>query len=330
MIISRTPFRISIGGGGTDLPFYYKNHGGSLVTATVDKFMYIIVQHRTCYDEYFVRYLKTELVKTKEEIQHPLVREALKLLQINEPVEVTSVADLPAGTGLGSSSSFLVGILHALHAYKGERVSKKTLAEEATKIQMEILKLPAGLQDQYAAAFGGINNLSINKAGKTIVSPLDIDFEALRSLEQNLVFLYTGIERSADKVLKAQKKEAESDKAKMEYLSEIRRIGDQVRKALENGNIRRFGEWLNIHWELKRKLSKDMSNSQINKWYDLAMQNGSIGGKIMGAGGGGFFMFYVDKNREEFIEAMTRAGLIHMEFCFEHDGSSIIFNNEGV
>ncbi|MBS3128357.1 galactokinase [Candidatus Woesearchaeota archaeon] len=328
MIISRTPFRIPIGGGGTDLPFYYTKKGGSLISATVDKYMYIIVQKRILYDDFFIRYKKTEMTKTLDEIQHPLVREALRLLNIKEPIEITSVADLPAGSGLGSSSSFLVGVLHALHAYKGEKVSKKTLADEATQIQMEILRTEAGLQDQYAAAFGGIMTMNINKNGKVIVSPLDIADHHLRALEKNLVFLYTGLTRSADEVLASQRKEAETDEEKINGLTQIKEIGEEIKKALEAGNLRRFGEWMNIHWQTKQKLSKKMTNSKIDEWYNIALQNGAIGGKIMGAGGGGFFMFYVDKDKEKFIQEMSKAGLIPLDFHFEFDGSTIVFNNE--
>jgi D-glycero-alpha-D-manno-heptose-7-phosphate kinase len=328
MIISRTPFRISIGGGGTDLPFYYTKRGGSLITATINKYMYIIVQKREYYEDYFIRYMKTEIVKKPDEIQHELIREAIKLLEINEPIEVTSVSDVPSGTGLGSSSSFLVGLLNALHAYKGERVSKKTLADEATKIQMEILRTPAGMQDQYAAAFGGIITMNISKNGKVIVSPSDINYDNIKKLQEHLVFLYTGIFRSADDVLNAQKKEVESDEEKLKRMDEIKEIGTKIKESLESGNLRRFGEWMNIHWETKKKVAKEMSDSQINKWYGLAISNGAIGGKIMGAGGGGFFMFYVDGNKEKFIKAMEDAGLRNMECKFDFDGSTIIFNTE--
>src|SRR3989344_5678446 len=195
MIISRTPFRVPLGGGGTDLPFYYTKKGGALTSASINKYMYIIIQDRNLYNDFFIRYMKN-------------------------PIQITSVADIPAQTGLGSSSSFLVGLLHALHAYKGERVSKRTLADEATQIQMEILRTPAGLQDQYVAAFGGLVSMNINKQGKVMISPLDIPNHHIKALEKNLVFMYTGINRSADVILEAQKKEAESDEEKIEGLTQ--------------------------------------------------------------------------------------------------------------
>jgi D-glycero-alpha-D-manno-heptose-7-phosphate kinase len=327
MIISKTPFRISIGGGGTDLPFYYTRKGGSLVTATINKYMYIIVQRRKYHDDFFLRYLKIELVKDSNLINHELIREAIKLLKITEPIEVTSVSDIPAGTGLGSSSSFLVGLLNALHAYKGERVSNKTLADEATKIQMEILKQPAGLQDQYAAAFGGIIHMAINKVGKTLVSPLDIPYDDINRLQENLVFFYTGINRSANEILNQQKIEVESDDEKLNQMTQIKEIGYEIKKALEAGNLRRFGEWMNVHWENKKKVSKRMTNPQIDEWYNLAIENGAIGGKIMGAGGGGFFMFYVGNNKDNFIQMMENKGLKNVDWKFDFDGSTIVYND---
>jgi len=182
--------------------------------------------------------MKTEIVKHVHEIQHPLVREALNLLNMKDPIQITSVADIPAQTGLGSSSSFLVGLLHALHAYKGERVSKRTLADEATQIQMEILRTPAGLQDQYVAAFGGLVSMNINKQGKVMISPLDIPNHHIKALEKNLVFMYTGINRSADVILEAQKKEAESDEEKIEGLTQIKQIGEEIKKALNRASVK--------------------------------------------------------------------------------------------
>jgi D-glycero-alpha-D-manno-heptose-7-phosphate kinase len=325
MIVSRTPFRISIGGGGTDLPFYFKKKGGELVTAAIDKYMYIIVQPRQ-FDEFLIRYSKTEIVKNVDDIQHELIREALKLLNITKPLEITSVSDLPAKTGLGSSSTFLVGLLHALHEYKGEKVSKKRLAEEATKIQTEILQQAAGMQDQYIASYGGMINLRINVKGKVIVTPIDITDENLNELEEKLVFFYTGVRRSADEVLKDQEKEVLSDDVKMDSLTQIKEIGFEIKDALESGNLRKFGQYMHLHWKLKTSLSNKMTNLQINEWYELARSNGAIGGKIIGAGGGGFLMFYVENNKERLIDVMTREGLSYLKFGFDYDGTQIIVN----
>ena len=327
MIITRTPVRIPIGGGGTDLPFYYKRFGGSLVTAAIDKYIYIAVRRRF-YKETRVSYSKTEIVKDNRDIEHPLVREALRLLDIKEGLEIVSISDVPSGAGLGSSGSFLVGLLNALHTYRGEYISKKVLAEEACKIEMDILKEPVGKQDQYAASFGGIIHMLLNKQGAVRVGPLNLSEQTIRDLENNIMLYYTSIRRSATKVLKEQKDAAERDKAKLEYLTKIRQIGADIKKALEKGNTRRFGEWLNIHWQTKHQLSDSMSNPQIDEWYDLALKNGAVGGKVMGAGGGGFFMFYCDTNKEKFRLAMERARLVEMPFRFDFDGTKVVFNSK--
>jgi D-glycero-alpha-D-manno-heptose-7-phosphate kinase len=327
MIVSRTPFRISIGGGGTDLPFYYTKKGGDLVTAAIDKYMYIIVQPRQ-FDEFLIRYSKTEIVKNVEDIQHELIRESLKLLNIYKPLEVTSVSDLPAQTGLGSSSTFLVGLLHALHRYKGEKVSKKRLAEEATKIQSEILHQSAGMQDQYIAAYGGMINLKITTRGRVLVTPIDVTDEDLTKLEENLLFFYTGIRRSADEVLADQEKEVLSDDKKIDNMTEIKKLGVDIKDALETGNLRKFGQYMHVHWKIKQSLSKKMTNSDINEWYELAIRNGAIGGKIIGAGGGGFLMFYIENNKEQLVNAMVRQGLTYLKFGFDYDGTKIIYDGE--
>jgi D-glycero-alpha-D-manno-heptose-7-phosphate kinase len=325
MIVSRTPFRVSIGGGGTDLPFYYSKNGGELVTAAIDKYLYIIVQKRM-FNTFLIRYSKTEIVEKVEDINHELIRESLKLLDIHTPIEITSVSDLPAEAGLGSSSSFLVGLLNALHTYKKEKVSKKRLAEEATKIQTEILRQAAGMQDQYIAAYGGMINLKINQKGRVLVTPIDVTDEKLTELENNLLFFYTGIRRSADDVLKDQQKQAETDQKKLEELTQIRKLGVDIKRALEAGNIRKFGQLMHVHWKIKQNLSKLMTNNQINGWYETALANGAIGGKIIGAGGGGFLMFYADRNKEKIISEMQKEGLIYMKFGFDYDGTKIIIN----
>ncbi len=236
------------------------------------------------------------------------------------------MADVPSQTGLGSSSSFLVGLLNALHAYKREYVSVAALAEEACKIDLEILKEPIGKQDQYAAAYGGLMQMEISQKGKVMVSRLDVHQDTIEELQRNLFLFYTGISRDASEVLQDQKSRAESSQVSTEVLTQIKGIGYEIKKALENGDARRFGEWLNVHWETKKNLSNRITNPQIDKWYSTAIENGAIGGKIMGAGGGGFFMFYCDKNQKEFRKAMTSSGLKELDFKFEFDGSKILFN----
>lgn len=323
MIVTKTPLRLPIGGGGTDLPFYYTKNRGFLIAAAINKYIYITIHERKFYQESLLKYSQIERVKGIDEIKHTRIREALRLLNINEPLEITSMADVPAQTGLGSSSSFLVGLLNALHAYKREFVSVANLAEEACKIDIEVLKEPIGKQDQYAAAYGGLIQMEINQKGKVIVSRLDITQDTIEELQRNLFLFYTGITRDASEVLLSQKKNAENS---LEGMDQIKKIGYEIKKALENGDTRRFGEWLNVHWETKKTFSNKMTNPEIDRWYNIAIENGAIGGKVIGAGGGGFFMFYCDRNQKEFRKAMANSGLKELDFKFEFDGSKILFN----
>jgi D-glycero-alpha-D-manno-heptose-7-phosphate kinase len=325
MIISRTPVRLSIGGGGTDLPFFQPRFGASLITSAISKYIYINVNKR--FDNTIrLSYSKTEIVDDIDKLQHDRVREALRLLNIKNGIEITTIADIPAGTGMGTSSSFLVGLLNVLHAYKREYIDTKTLAEEASKIEIDILKEPIGKQDQYAAAYGGMIHLNINKEGKVMVSPLNISDNVLQELQENSFMFYTGITRDATEVLTKQKNEVENDERKIENMVEIKKIGEAIKKSLETGNCRRFGEWLNIHWQTKKKMSNVMSNSKIDGYYDLALKNGAVGGKLMGAGGGGFFIFYCDNNKSDFVSQMEKKGLKRIPFRFDFDGSKIVFN----
>lgn len=327
MIVTKTPLRLAIGGGGTDLPYYYSKNKGFLITASIDKYIYITLHQRKFYQETLLKYSKIEQIKSIEEIKHTRIREALKLLNVKDPLEIISIADVPAKTGLGSSSSFLVGLLNALHAYKREFISVANLAEEACKIDIDILKEPIGKQDQYTAAYGGIMQMEINHKGKVMVSRLNISQDTIEELQRNLFLFYTGITRDASGILMDQKKNtALSPEKSMDGMDQIKKIGQNIKKALENNDLRRFGEWLNVHWETKKTFSNKITSPRIDKWYDTAIQNGAIGGKIMGAGGGGFFMFYCDKNHGEFRKAMTASGLKELEFQFDFDGSKILFN----
>jgi len=326
MIITKAPFRLPIGGGGTDLPFFYSKYGGQLVTAGINKYNYIILEERPFYDEFYIRYSKMEVVKTVEEIQHTRIRAALQYLKLRNPIEITAISDVPAGTGLGSSSTFLVALLKALHVYKREEISAKKLAEEAADIEINILKEPIGKQDQYAAAFGGIMSLSISKRNDVLASPLSIPYDTINNLENNLHMFYTGIIRSASEVINDQTRKVVSDQSKMECMKEIKQIGIEIKNALESGNLKRFGEWMNIHWETKKKMSEKMSNQQIDNWYNFALKNGALGGKIMGAGGGGFFIFYCENNVSAFKNAMISQGLKYIPFKFDFDGCKVVFD----
>jgi len=329
MIVTRTPLRISLGGGGTDLPFYANKFGASLVTAAINIYVYLSISPMI-QKEIKLNYSQTEIVDSVDKIKHPLIREAMKLTGIKNSIEIHSSMEIASGTGLGSSFSFLVGLLNGLYYYKGDIVSKYKLAEDASTITMDILKEPCGKQDQYACAFGGLNHLKINPNGKVTVTPINIIHDSLKLLEQNLMMFYTGFTRSANDVLGEQKKKAEkqSEPEIFNYYHEIKKIGEESLKCLENGNLRRFGEWMNIHWELKRKISDKMSNEDIDKWYQLALANGAIGGKIIGAGGGGFLLLYVEKNHEKLKKKMEEQGLVHTPFKFDFDGSRIVYDGK--
>lgn len=324
MIITRTPVRISLGGGGTDLASYYSNYGGFLVSAVIDKYIFITVNKRF-EDSIRISYSKTEIVDKLDDIQHPIVREVLKSLSLDKRLEITTIADIPANTGLGTSSSFTVGLLKALHTYKKETVTPKALAEEACRIEIDILKDPIGKQDQYMATFGGITTLTIDKNGNVTVNPLNISSDTIDELERHMILFYTGFKRKSSEVLLDQKEASErSEKRVIETLHKIKEIGGGIKAALECGNHRRFGELLDIHWRTKRGLSDKVSNPEIDRWYEMARQNGALGGKIMGAGGGGFFMFYVDKDKNRLRETLEKEGLKEMRFRFELEGSKVL------
>lgn len=327
MIVTRAPLRISLGGGGTDLPYYSSKFGGSLVSVAINKYVYVTLDKRDFYNTTRIKYSKTEEVDDIDKIENTRIRAALKLLDLKKALEITTMSDVPSKTGLGCSSSFVVALLKALHEFKGEQISTKYLAEEASKIEIDILKEPIGKQDQYLAAFGGLIHLNITKDNNVLVSPLNISNKTLKELEKNIIMFYTGIERDASNIISDQKKTAEDDNKKLEHMHEIKKIGIGIKKALEDGNLRRFGEWLNIHWELKKELSKKMTNNKIDSWYDIALKNGALGGKISGAGGGGFFMFYCEQDKQEKLrKSLLTSGLKEMPFNFDFDGVKIVFN----
>lgn len=327
MIVVRAPLRIPLGGGGTDLPFYSLKFGGDLVSVAINKYNYIIVEKRgDFYNDFFIRYSKTENAKTIEEIEHTRIKAALKLLNIKDFLEITAISDVPAGTGLGSSSTFLVALLKALHVYKKEDVSNKKLAEEASYIEMDILKEPIGKQDQYMAAFGGILNLEIGKDGGVSQAPLNISFSTQEELEGNLLLFSTGVRHSAVEIIQDQKKNAESDEDKMNQMHIIKDIGQEIKKCLEIGDTAKVGRWFSAHWDTKKKFSKKMSSTEIDEYYDLGLKNGALGGKLVGAGGGGFLLFYCDNNKRQLRQAMEKAGLKELQFKFDTDGCKVLYD----
>jgi D-glycero-alpha-D-manno-heptose-7-phosphate kinase len=324
MIITRSPLRISLGGGGTDLPSYYMEHGGFLIAAAIDKYVYITV-HRTFVPELIVKYSKLERVKSADELQHPLVREAIKLCGIDSSfMEIASMADIPAGTGLGSSGSFTTALLRALHAHNKNLVHPRELAEQACHIEIDILKEPVGKQDQFIAAFGGITCFRFHTNGQVEAWPLKLSTETLYNLEDNLLLFFTGYSRAASGVLKEQDtKSRQKDKDMTNNLHFVKELGLRSKDAMEAGNLAEFADLMNVHWEHKKKRSGSMSNTNIDDWYDLAMKNGALGGKLIGAGGGGFLMFYAE-DKMKLRHAMTQAGLQEVRFRFEFQGSQVV------
>jgi len=324
MIITRSPLRISLGGGGTDLPSYYREHGGFLIAAAIDKYIYINV-HRRFVDGFLLKYSHLEEAATIEEIKHPIIREALRLAGVQERnLEITSMADIPAGTGLGSSGSFTTALLKALHALRKNLVHPAELAEQACHIELEKLGDPIGKQDQYIAAYGGITCFKFMPDGQVEAWPLKISEETLFNLEDNLLLFFTGYARSASKILKEQDdKSKQDDKAMMENLHLVKELGHQSQAALESDNLPEFARLMDVHWQRKKERSRSMSNQEINAWYDCAMANGALGGKIIGAGGGGFLMFYA-KDKARLRHAMRERGLKEVRFRFDFEGTKIL------
>ena len=323
MIISRTPLRISLGGGGTDLPSYYSHDGGFVLSAAIDKYVYIGV-NRTFTDDYFLKYSQLERVTDRSQIEHPIFREVLNLLKIDKSIEIISMADIPAGTGLGSSGSFTVGLIRALYAHRREHISSQDLAEMACDIEINKLSEPVGKQDQYIASFGGINCFEFRKDGNVDVAPLALSLSTLHDLELNLVLFFTGYSRSASGILKDQSDKSNSGDADMrKNLDETQALGRQIKDCLENGDAEQFGLLMNDHWQRKRRRSTGMSNPTIDELYELGMTNGAVGGKLVGAGAGGFLMFYAN-DAGKLRNAFRQRGLEEVVFRFDHDGSTIL------
>ncbi len=327
MIITRSPLRISLGGGGTDLPSYYEDHSGFLIAGAIDKYVYITI-HRTFVEDLIIKYSKMERVKTVDEIQHPIICEAMKMLEVPAPsLEITSMADIHAGTGLGSSGSFTTALLKALHTYQKHVIFPHTLAKQACEIEIDRLKEPVGKQDQFIAAYGGITAFRFMPNGKVEAEPVNIDDETLYNLEDNLLLFSTGITRSASTILKTQDDKSKSGEWEMiNNLHFIKELGKKSREALETCNLHEFAELMNVHWEHKKKRSKDMSTSNIDEWYKLGRENGALGGKLIGAGGGGFLMFY-SEDKVRLRRVMREAGLREVRFRFEFEGSKVVIND---
>lgn len=327
MIITRTPFRVTLGGGGTDLPSFYSEHGGFVLAVSIDKYMYLNVNTPIVDDAIRLKYSVNERVQNVNDVKHDLAREAMRMFHIDTGLEIVSVADIPAGTGLGSSSCYLVGLLKALHALSQEPVSTHDLAEEACRIELEILNKPIGKQDQYMAAFGGLTQMDIACDGTVEVTRLALPFEIIEELESNMLLFYTGEVRDAQQILKSQDEATKrNESGVVKGLREIKDMGIEIRDCISRGNLSRFGELMDLHWQTKKRLALGISNPRIDHWYELAKRNGAIGGKITGAGGGGFLTLYCEGSRVALRNAMRAAGLRELNFRFDFEGSKIIFD----
>jgi D-glycero-alpha-D-manno-heptose-7-phosphate kinase len=327
VIVSRAPVRFSLGGGGTDLPSYSTAHGGYLVAAAVDSYVYVSANRRF-YDSIRLAYSKTEIVDSIDAIDHRIFREALRFTGITHSIELTSVADVPSNSGLGSSSSFTVALLNALHTFKHEFVSSRQLAEEACHIEIELLKQPIGKQDQFIAAFGGVTAFTFEKDGTVGVERVPVRPEVLAELESNLIIVYSGVERQASTVLAEQGRNlVKNESGEVERMHRIKELGHETRRILVEGKLDEYGELLHEHWMNKRRLSASMSDAHIDEHYEAARAAGALGGKLMGAGGGGFFMFYAaPADRRRVYAALTARGLKPLRFRFDASGAHIAAN----
>lgn len=324
MIISRTPYRISFVGGGSDLKAFYSNHPGSVVSTTIDKYMYVTVTKR--FDHTFrLSYTKTEIVDSISKIKHEIIRECIKKVNIEEGLEITTIGDIPSGTGMGSSSTLTVGLLNALHAYKGEFTSPERLAKEACEIEIEILKKPIGKQDQYAAAYGGLNHIKFNQDDSVFVNSIICSTHIKDQLSNNLLLFYTKIRKNNDRILQEQTKQSKSSH-KQKILKNMVELSDKMRISLSQNTLTSFGTLLHDNWNLKKQMAAGISDHQIDNWYESANKSGAVGGKILGAGGRGFLLFYSDPiNQSNIRQTMTNFGLTELNFNFENQGSKIVF-----
>jgi D-glycero-alpha-D-manno-heptose-7-phosphate kinase len=324
MIITRSPLRISLGGGGTDLASYYRQHGGFVISAAIDRYVYITL-HETFVDYLIVKYSEMEKVEAVGDLKHPLIREALNLTGTSAPgLEIASMSDIPAGTGLGSSGSFTTALLYALHMLKREQISKRNLAEMACHIEIDVLGEPIGKQDQYISAFGGITCFEFQPDGQVNVERLRITSETLANLADNLVLFFTGFSRSASNILRDQDtRSKQHDEEMMDNLHFVKSLGAESKAALESGDLWRFAQIMHTHWEHKKKRTVGMSNECINAYYELGRRNGALGGKLIGAGGGGFLMFYTEE-KTRLRHALRQAGLREVRFQFDFEGTRVV------
>jgi D-glycero-alpha-D-manno-heptose-7-phosphate kinase len=326
MIIVRSPLRITLGGGGTDLASYYRNHEGFLIAAAIDKYVYITL-HRGFSQDLLVKYNKMERVIDVTALEHPIVREAIKMVDVDwSGLEISSMADIPAGTGLGSSGTFTTALLRALHTYKNNLMHPQELARQACEIEIERLGEPIGKQDQYISAFGGVTCFRFCKDDSVEAWPAPVNRETRDSLEDSLTMFYTGLTRSASSILKEQNDKTKSDDGEMlKNLHFVKNLGERSLDALVRGDLDGFGALMDEHWQHKKKRSGGMSNPQIDEWYSHAMKNGATGGKLIGAGGGGFLLFHA-KDKPRLRHAMLQAGMREVRFRFDFEGTKVLIS----
>jgi len=324
LIIARSPLRISLGGGGTDLPSYYREHEGFLIAGAIDRYVYVTV-NRPFLEGIFLKYSEIETATKITEIKHKIIREALKLENLKTPqIEISSMADIPSGTGLGSSGSFTTALLKAIYTYRHKHINQEDLAELACHIEIDKLGEPIGKQDQYIAAVGGVTSFAFHKDDRVSYAPLNVSRDGLHKLEDNLLLFFTGFSRSASGILKDQHVRSQKNDADMlNNLHYVKELGYRSKDALESGDSNLFGQLMHEHWEHKKKRSGGMSNSDIDAWYDLALKNGAIGGKVVGAGGGGFLMFMAS-DPVKLRAVMKKQGLEEVRFRFDFEGTKVI------
>lgn len=328
MIITRTPMRIPLGGGGTDLPGFYQKHGSFFISAAIDYYVYIAVKYLPI-NVIRLAYSKIEQVKKIDEIKHRVIRTMLQQYPYNNKsrgIEIVSMGDLPSGSGMGSSASFTVGLLNAIYHLNKSSAPVNVLADQACDLAMKVLKEPSGKQDEYIASYGGIMCFEINKQGEVKASPLNVPYQTIKGLQDNLLMFYTGITRSATQVLAKQKEGMLRNDPKMiNNLLKIQDLAYKVKNVLEEGNLTGFGKLLDSHWKIKRE-REATTTPQLDKWYELAKKNGALGGKIMGAGGGGFFAFYCEDKKDKLIRVMQKEGLEYVKFHFDFEGTKLLLN----
>lgn len=326
MIIARSPLRITLGGGGTDLPSYYHDHEGFLIAAAINKYVYVTVM-RPFTEGVYLKYSELEHVASVAEVKHRIIREALLMQNLRTPqIEITTLADIPAGTGLGSSGSFTTALLKALNAHRRQLIHPQELAELACHIEIDLLCEPIGKQDQYIAAYGGLTCLTFHKDDSVTAVPLKISMDTLFDLEDNILLFFTGYSRSASDILRDQDTRTQScDDEMLKNLHFVKEIGYRSKDALEAGDVAKFGELMHEHWEHKKRRSGGMSNPRIDEWYELGVKNGAVGGKLVGAGGGGFLMFYT-ADRNNLRHAMSKAGLEEVRFGYDFEGTKVVLS----